>query len=245
MQRTAIRRREAFLGETGTYYPMLYTTLFMWGVEVLGREIFLEAAFMEADRFHEHFLKPCAAKSRQLVAQMAGASSNPFIFVHDDLASAQGPVFPPAWYEDHIFPHYADILAPAREADKKVVLVADGNMSAFLPRLVELGFDGIMFETPATPLEAVVEHFGGAEKFFIGGIDSRVLTRWTYVEVQTMVHDVARATADCPGFALASGGGLHGNIPLENLIAYFDARADVGATPKDWKRAASETGEPV
>ena len=28
---------------------------------------------------------------------------------------------------------------------------------------------------------------------------------------------------------MASGGGLHGNIPLANLEAYFDARAEVGA----------------
>ena len=39
-KRQDIQAREAALGETGLYYPMLYTTLFMWAVEVLGMEVF-------------------------------------------------------------------------------------------------------------------------------------------------------------------------------------------------------------
>jgi hypothetical protein len=50
-----------------------------------------------------------------------------------------------------------------------------------------------------------------------------------------MVRDTVETASPYPGFALASGGGLHANIPLKNLIAYFDARAEVGATPCDWK----------
>ena len=30
-------------------------------------------------------------------------------------------------------------------------------------------------------------------------------------------------------------GGLHDDIPLANLEAYFDARAEVGVTPTDWR----------
>jgi len=37
------------------------------------------------------------------------------------------------------------------------------------------------------------------------------------------------------GFAISSCGGLHGNIPMPNLEAYFDARAEIGATPADWR----------
>jgi hypothetical protein len=230
-----IRKREEFLGETACYYPMLYTTLFMWGVEVLGWETFMEAAFSEPDRFHRDFLVPCAAKSVRIVSEMASASSCPFIFLHDDLASGTGPVFPPSWYEDYIFPHCQEIFLPAKQAGKKIILVADGNMSAFLPRLVELGVDGLMFESPATPVEAVIEHFGAPGKFFIGGIETAKLTFGSPAEIKTMVFELMRKVEGNPGFALASGGGLHGNIPLANLIAYFDARAEIGATPKDWK----------
>ena len=106
--------RAQAIGETGLYYPMLYTTLFMWGVELLGWDVFMMAAALEPERFHKHFLGPCAAKSKAIVTEIAGASDDPFIFVHDDLANATGPMFRPQWYYDCIFPHYADIWSEAK-----------------------------------------------------------------------------------------------------------------------------------
>jgi hypothetical protein len=234
-QAADIRARAAAIGEVGLYYPMLYTTLFMWAVETLGWEVFMLAAATEPERFHERFLLPCVAKSRAIVTEMARASDSPFVFVHDDLATATGPVFRPAWYDRYIFPHYRDIWGEAKRLGKKVVFVADGNMTAFLGRLIEAGVDGLQFESPATPLAAVIEHFGAAGRFFIGGIATRTLTFGTPDEIRRMVHEVCEQAGSCPGFAMASGGGLHANIPLANLAAYFDARAEVGATPADWR----------
>ncbi len=230
-----IQARERAIGEVGLYYPMLYTTLFMWPVEFLGWEIFMLAAAMEPDRFHEQFLAPCAAKSKAIVNEMAAASDSPFLFVHDDLAGKDGPIFQPTWYDEYVFPHYPNIWAEAKRLGKKVIFVADGNMEAFLPRLVESGVDGLMFETPATSLEAVKEHFGEAGRFAVGGISTATLTFGAAGEIREMVFDLAERMDGCPGFAIASGGGLHGNIPLKNLEAYFDALSEIGATPTDWR----------
>ncbi|MHB1191363.1 MAG: hypothetical protein ACYC08_11070, partial [Armatimonadota bacterium] len=38
--------RDAAIGDVGLYYPMLYMTLFMWGVQTLGWEVFMLAAGM-------------------------------------------------------------------------------------------------------------------------------------------------------------------------------------------------------
>lgn len=230
-----IRAREAAIGEVGAYYPMLYTTLFMWGVEVLGWEVFMMAAALEPDRFFEHFLSPCITKSAKIVAAMAEATTLPVVFTHDDLAAATGPMFAPAWYDEYIFPHYREIHAGARRLGKKICLCADGDMTAFLPKLIEIGIDGIMFETPATPVEAIVEHFGAPDKFFIGGISSRTLTFAAPADVASMVFDLHRKAGDCRGFAIASSGGLHNDIPMANVEAYFDARVEIGATPRDWR----------
>lgn len=232
-----IRKRQAALGEVGAYYPMLYTTLFMWAIEVLGWEAFMITASLEPDRFYEHFLKPCIAKSKAIVDEIAQTSTTPFVFVHDDLAMGTGPVFSPGWYDDYIFPHYPAIWDDAKRMGKKIIFVADGNMSVFLPKLVQAGVDGIMFESPATPLEQVIEHFGQPGRFFIGGIATTILTFGQSDQIRTMVQELYAKADDCPGFAMACGGGLHGNIPLENLEAYFDARAEIGVTPKDWRTA--------
>jgi hypothetical protein len=244
MRANDILAREAALGEVGLYYPMLYTTLFMWAVEVLGWETFLVAAVEEPERFHDHFFAPCARKSAAIVAAMAEGSDSPLVFVHDDLASASGPVFAPDWYDRWIFPHYPAIWARAKALGKKVIFVADGNMAAFLPRLLEAGVDGLMFENPATPLDAVIEHFGVPGRFMIGGIETARLTRGRPADIRQMVLDLRKRTQDCPGFAICSCGGLHDGVPLENLEAYFDARVEIGATPREWREAcrAAEAG---
>lgn len=230
-----IRAREAAIGEVGLYYPMLYTTLFMWAVEVLGWNTFMLAAALEPDRFHEHILVPCVDKSAAIVAEMAQTSDSPFVYVHDDLADARGPVFRPSWYEQYILPHYPHIFAEVKRLGKKVIYVADGNMTAFLPQLIDAGVDGLMFETPATSLDAVIEHFGQEGRFFIGGIATETLTFGTTDEVRRMVLDLVKQAGSYPGFAMASGGGLHGNVPLGNLAEYFDARVEVGATEHGWR----------
>lgn len=230
-----IALREQALGTVGLYYPMLYTTLFMWPVELFGWEVFMTAAMEDPDRFHEQILLPCSRLSRGLVAEIVSGCDSPLLFVHDDLCDARGPVFPPDWCERYIFPHYADILEPARAAGRRIVLVADGNLTAFLPRLHALGFDGLMFESPATPLERVLDVFDRPDHLLVGGIETLTLTCGTPAEVADHVRRVCTLTTDRPGLALASGGGLHSNIPMANLEAYFDARAEYGFTPSDWR----------
>ena len=230
-----IRKRQVAIGNIGQYYPLLYTTLFMWGVEILGWEVFMLAAASESDRFHEHFLIHCVAKSRAIVTEIGQASDSPFIFVHDDLADANGPMFDPTWYQEYIFPHYPEIWSGAKKLSKKIIFVADGNMEKFLPSLIEAGVDGLMFENPATRIDVVIEHFGQPGKFMIGGINTVKLTLGSPEDVRNMVLGVHERTRNCPGFAISSCGGLHGNIPMANIEAYFDARAEVGATPENWR----------
>lgn len=232
---TDIRAREEALGEVGLYYPMLYTTLFMWPVEVFGWEVFMVAAMEDPGRFHDQILRPFAAQSREIVAEIVRGSRGPLVFVHDDLCDARGPVFRPDWYEEFIFPHYPEILAPARAAGRRVILVADGNLSALLHRLPGLGFDGLMFESPATPLEDVLAAFDHPGHLLVGGIETGKLTGGSPAQIAAMVRGVGERTAGRPGFAIASGGGLHDDIPMVNLEAYFDTRAEIGATPPDWR----------
>ncbi len=227
-----IARKESILGETGCYYYQLYTTLFMWGVEALGWEVFMTAAMLDPEGFDKKFLEPAFKKSCQLLGILSKVDG-PFVFLHDDLADANGPVFPPAWYDEFIFPRYIELLAIAQNTGKKVIFVADGNMEFFLDRLYELGVDGVMLENPATPMEAILERF--ADRIIIGGMETSLLTFGKPEEIRHHMENLEKRTSETANFVLSSPGGLHGNIPLENLIAYFNARTEFGATPEDWQ----------
>lgn len=225
-------RRQAALGDAGLYYPMLYTTLFMWGVEWLGWEVFMIAVMDDENAFDRRFLAPAFAKTMALVDELI-AYDAPLVVLHDDLADARGPVFPPGFYETYIFPRYRALFAKIHQAGKQVLFVADGNMDTFLQPLRDAGSDGIMAETPATPLARLLDVFDGG--WIIGGMDTRALTFGTPADIAGMVASVAAMTKAQPRFMLASPGGLHGNIPLDNLAAYFDARVAHGFTDAGWR----------
>jgi len=230
--REAIERKMALAGEIGIYYYQIYTTLFMWGVEALGWEIFMLAAGMDAERFDRHFLEPMFGKTRDILTMLSQIDT-PYVFCHDDIAMNTGPVFRPDWYETYMYPRYAELWKIPHARGQKVFVTADGKLDWALEALRDTGCDGILFETPATDLDAVIDVWG--DGFFIGGIDVKILTSGTPDEVRRHVAEVVRKTRDCKGYALCCSGGLMGNAPLENLVAYFDARVEVGYTRADWR----------
>lgn len=234
-----IRRKSRLLGEVGLFYYMLYTTLFMWGVEYLGWEVFLLAAAMDPAGFEEKFLQVVFPKSLGMIETLAELDS-PFVFCHDDLADAKGPMFPPAWYEKYIFPRYQRLWLPAKERGKRIIFVADGNMGEFLLPLRESGVDGVMLENPATDFDSILEVF--ADRIVIGGIETGVLMHGSARQVREHVFEVRERTRGIAGFVMSTPGGIHGNLPLDNLAAYFDARVETGHTPAGWQKQGRERG---
>ena len=217
----------ARFGSTAVHYHLYYTTLFMWPVVKFDWNGFLVAAALDPDRFDRHFWQPWIEISRKNVEALCRMDEE-VVFVHDDLVMSTGPVFAPAFYDRHIFPRYRYILEPVKQAGKKLVYVIDGNCDLFLEKLLEFPIDAIMYENPATPFQRVLDTWGRAGRGFIGGIDTAAITRGSPEEVYRHTKSVIEAGREYPGFIIASCGGLHGGIPMENIASYFRARNDAG-----------------
>ncbi len=237
LKKDEIERKMSFIGDIGLYYYMLYTTLFMWGVEYLGWEIFLMAAAMDPEGFNEKFIEVVFQKSLRLISTLSELDS-PFIFCHDDLADSNGPICSPVWYEKYIFPKYVKLWKSVKNKNKKIIFVADGNMSQLIEPLKATGIDGVMFENPATSFDLILRSF--SDMIIIGGIETNILSRGSPEEIKKHVYDVNEKTKGHPGFAMSTPGGIHGSIPLENLEAYFDARVKTGHTPQNWKKISGK-----
>ncbi len=233
LDKETINRKMQLAGEIGLYYYMYYTTLFMWGVEYLGWEIFMQAATIDPEGFKERFLDRAFQRSKEAIELLSGIDT-PFVFVHDDLADARGPVFSPGWYEKYIFPEYIKLFGPVKRAGKKIIFTADGNMEHFLEDLKHCGVDGVMLESPATSFDKIIRSFENG--IMIGGIETSKLTFGNEQEIKEHVRLVHKKTENINGFAMSSAGGIHGNIPIDNLAAYFDARAELGYTKPDWRK---------
>jgi uroporphyrinogen-III decarboxylase len=85
-----------------------------------------------------------------------------------------------------------------------------------------------MCESPATPFDRVLATWGEAGRMFIGGIDSALLAFAQPEEVAGHTRTVIEQGRRYPGFVLGASGGIHGEVPLENLVAYFGTRARMG-----------------
>lgn len=214
-------------GDFAVLYNLYYTTLFMWPVMTFGWEPFMTAAASDPMRFDKQLWEPWARISRKNFEALATMDED-VVFCHDDLCMTTGPVFPPEFYEKHIFSRYGWIMEPVIQAGKKLIFVSDGNIDAFLERLLEFPIAGIMFENPATPYERVLTTWGKAGRGFIGGISTRILTFGTPEEVTKHTRDVILKGREYPGFIVSSCGQLPGNIPMENILAYFRTRNELG-----------------
>ena len=217
----------AHFGDLAVHYHLYYTTLFMWPVVTFDWGPFMLAAASDPERFDERFWEPWSHISRKRVQAIA-AMDEEVVFCHDDLAISTGPIFSPEFYEKYIFSRYPCILEPVFKAGKKLIFVCDGNMDAFLERLLELPIAGIMYENPATPFERVLETWGKAGRGFIGGIETALLTNGTPDQVRAHTREVIERGREYPGFIVSSCGGLYGNIPIENMLAYFETRNELG-----------------
>jgi len=214
-------------GDKSVMYHLYYTTLFMWPVVKFGWESFILAAASYPDKFDEKLWKPWCEISRNY-AEVAATLDTEVVFFHDDLVYGTGPVFEPAFYEKYIFSRYYYILEPLVKAGKKIVFVCDGNLDVFLERLLDFPIDGLMFENPATPFNRVLNTWGKAGRCFIGGISTELLTTGKHEQVSNHTKEVIEAGRKYPGFIISSCGGLHGNIPIENMLAYFKTRNKMG-----------------
>ncbi len=214
-------------GDKAVMYHNYYTTLFMFPVVKFGWESFLTGALTCPDEFNVKLWEPWSEISRKY-AKVAATLETEVLFFHDDLVSGTGPYFDMPFYEKYILSRYDYILEPCIKAGKKIVYVCDGNMDVFLERLLQLPFDGLMFENPATPYNRILETWGKANRGFIGGISTALLTHGTPEQVRNHTVEVIEAGRKYPGFIISSCGGLHGNISIENMIAYFTARKKMG-----------------
>jgi hypothetical protein len=228
-----INRKMSLVDGIGIYYYQYYTTLFMWGVEYLGWEVFLEAVALDPKGYKDMFLDIAFEETLKGIKLLIDIDC-PFVFCHDDIVDANGPICNPKWYDDYIFPRYEELWKPIKKAGKKIIFVADGNMELFLKTLVELGVDGVMFENPATNFDLILKYFN--DKIIIGGVETNILANGTPDLIKKHVMKIYEKTKDLPGFVMSTPGSITGDIPIQNLEAYFDERVKVGFTLEGWRK---------
>ncbi len=221
------RTGQALMGDAALVTGIYYTTLFQYGIMIFDWELFLTTAASEPDRF-QPILDGFAEVSRRNLAKWA-AEPIDLIFMHDDIAMERGLVFRPEWYRERLFPLYEYLLEPLKARPYlKIAFVSDGDYTAALDDLIALGFDGFVVNS-GIDLATVAQRVGESG-FVAGNVSTSILTLGTPSDVVREVKRCLEYARPAGGHFIHAGGDLPHNIPLDNIRAYFDAAAELGAT---------------
>jgi hypothetical protein len=201
-----------------------YKTLYMWFLLTFGWNLFMKLVLQEPQEFQKMVDK--FALVSQKVFEAWALTDIKLMYSHDDICIARGPVFSPDWYRRHIFPWYKKLWEPLKKAGIKVLFCSDGNTDQVYDDIFKAGADGI-FAEHYTNLDRLVEKYGDS-KFFLGGIDGRVLVLKGKKEVRAEVERVTKLAKGCPGYFYCDSSHITYNVPIENAVEYFKACKELG-----------------
>jgi uroporphyrinogen decarboxylase len=154
----------------------------------------------------------------------------------EDFGTNNGPMFNPKIYTRIIKPkHKRTIeLIKKKAPNAKVMLHCDGAIRKFIPDLIDAGFDilnPIEGHLPGMDPAELKKDFG-SELVFQGGVDIKnVLTRGTLEDVRREVRLRIEQMGEGGGYILAPAHNFGDDIPLENMLAFFEAGQELGVYP--------------
>lgn len=152
----------------------------------------------------------------------------------DDYAGTAGPMINPDLFDRYFMPRWKRIVALIKEynPDIKVLFHCDGDVTPFLPKLIEIGCDihHPLEQVPNLDMDFVKREYGD-RLTILGGLDIKGGLRKGFKEVEEAVRKPIHHLASGGGFILAPANHVQIDIPPENLVYAYQYARKVGKYP--------------
>ncbi len=146
----------------------------------------------------------------------------------DDMAFKSGTFFSPKIFRELVLPYYKRI---AEKINIPWVIHTDGNISAFLDDLIDLGISGLHpIEKGAMDIYEVKKRYGNCI-CLLGNVDLNILGEGTPEQVKAEVRSLIKNVAPGGGYIVTSGNSLAGYLKPENVLALSEAVQEYGKYP--------------
>ncbi len=150
----------------------------------------------------------------------------------DDVGTQAGPMFAPRLYRQLLRDKHAYLAKIVKEKapQAKFLLHSCGSVKAFIPDFIEAGIDIL---NPVQPLAKDMQparlkaEFGQAISF-LGGVDVQQTMRGPVEGVRAEVRKRIEELGPGGGFILAPSHNFSDDIPLENILAFFETARECG-----------------
>jgi uroporphyrinogen decarboxylase len=157
------------------------------------------------------------------------------IEIADDVGTQNGPMFAPALYHELLQPRHAYLAQIVKEKAPQVkfLLHSCGSVNRFIPYFIEAGFDIL---NPVQPRAkgmdpAALKAEFGSEIAFLGGVDVQQTMRGPVEGVRAEVRQRIDEMGPGGGFVLAPSHNFGDDVPLENILAFFETAHEYGLYP--------------
>jgi uroporphyrinogen decarboxylase len=192
----------------------------------MGQEFFSLALYDEPGLVDE-LLERFASWSAEVMKHVCAMGFD-VVWTADDIAGKSGLLLSPKMFRERILPRVRKV---AESITIPWIFHSDGNLTAVLDDLVDLGITGLHpVEPGAMDIRALKRRYG-RRLCLIGNVDVNTLSAGTPAQVESEVRALFRDVAPEGGYILSSGNSLASYCRIENIRAMVDARARFGAYP--------------
>ncbi len=206
------------------YPPKLGGLIFEAAWRMLGFGRFLEELYYDRpltvslmDRLTEYGAYNAAVLAR------AGVD---LIYLADDVGCPTGLLLSPDLWRRAIKPRLRRIILSAKKAAPDVAIVyhSDGDVTAIVPDLVEIGIEVLNPVQPDRMDPGALKRLFGDQLCFWGGVgDHRLMS---FGKPEAIEHEVRRrieTLGDGGGFIAAPAYDTHSDVPWANIVAFSEA----------------------
>lgn len=152
------------------------------------------------------------------------------IWTSDDIAGKGGMLWSPAMFREIFTPHIKRFAEAVRETGIAWIYHSDGDLSAVLPDLVEMGIAGFNpIEPQCMDIAAVRDEF--PELVLVGNVDVDFLSRGSAERVRETVRDLIARLGPQGRYMVSSGNSVATYCREANVLAMGDAVAEFGEYP--------------
>lgn len=146
----------------------------------------------------------------------------------DDMAFKTQPFFSPKVFRELVVPRMREV---AKHITLPWVLHSDGNITRFLPDLIDLGISGVHpLEKGAMDVAAIKREYGN-RICLLGNIDLNILAMGTPEETEREVYEMIHTAGPGGGYIASSGNSLAGYLKPENVRTLTAAVQKYGRYP--------------
>jgi uroporphyrinogen decarboxylase len=140
----------------------------------------------------------------------------------DDLGTQTGSMFSRKTFQKILMPRMARLWSVYKDAGIPVIFHSCGNITEFIPDLIEIGLDVLEPVQPVMDLKYIKKEFGKYITFW-GGIDTqKVLPYGTPQQVKELASDTIRTLGKGGGYIIATAQEVMKDVPLENVKALVE-----------------------